>query len=1068
MAHLEKGFKKSLSPRHNAASILSAMTKDNCMTLKFTERLTSWFGEPPIKLCRNLISTIVCLLLSSMSMMTFADEPETLNFNRDIRPILSAKCFACHGPDAQNRDSEFRLDTKEGAFADLGGYFGIAPGQLNQSELYRRIVSTDESEQMPPPAHKKPMKTAEIELLKRWIKEGAPYSGHWAFEPMTRPPVPAVQIKSTNQIDHFIAARLTSEGFSWAPAASPATLFRRLYLDLTGLPPSLRELEAFLEDPSDEAYEHTIRQLMKTPAFAERMAMEWLDVARYADTNGYSIDDHRDMWGWRDWVIRAFQINMPYDQFIREQLAGDLIKNASENQIVGTGFLRNSMNTHEGGTIPEEYKVARIADQIDTVSTAFLGLTIKCAQCHDHKFDPISQRDYYRFYAFFNTSSEPGHGATNGNTKPLLSVSPILQNANEFKTSIKERIAALEFIKANPEDLLGDARLKWEQETLAKAPPTNATGPPNKNLINSFPFPKKNQTQGLSWIGASPAGDGEFAWFRKTFALKSIPERAQLYISCDNEAEIWVNGKLLGKNPDWRTPSIFDLTPLLLDGENLISIAAKDWESGGVSPALLALVALPDGQYILSDSSWRVSTKPQPDWNQLGQQKRGSFMVASVIAKHGDGPWGNTFSRLKSANEATQTASLFAALRKPSHQRINSEQDVVTAAFAKSNPEMGKLAKAIDGEIAVLEKSLTSGKTTVMVMDQAAANRKTPILIRGQYDQHGEIVSSGIPEMFGETLLGPSPNRLDLANWLTDRANPLTARVTVNRYWQMLFATGLVKTTEDFGSQGEWPSHPELLDWLAAEFIASGWDVQHLLTTMLLSRTYRQSSNVNADLLERDPYNRLLARAPRYRLSAESVRDGALAIGGLLTPKLGGPSVFPPQPNGLWKEVSHFGYPGFFSAQHFFPDRSHQVYRRSIYTFWKRTSPPPVLNAFDAPTRETCAVRRSRTNTPLQALVLMNEPQFVEASRGLARWMSTVSENVDVQIRMGFRRATARYPSARESEILRAAFARQIVYFSQSSDRVTAYLAGKGTVQDAALTTVASLILNLDETITRE
>ena len=1020
----------------------------------------------------NLLQRLLCLTVlagtTCSPRLLQAETTGKIDFNRDIRPVLSAKCFACHGPNAKDSDSEYRLDTKEGAFIDLGGYRGIIPGDLDSSEVYQRIISDDEVDQMPPPEHKNPLLASEVALLKRWIEQGAPYAGHWAFSQIEHPTPPKVQVRTTNGIDHFVARRLESEQLSFSSPANPETLFRRIYLDLTGLPPTLADLDRFLSSQEPKAYELAIDQLMETPAFAERLAMDWLDVARYADTNGYSIDDHRDMWGWRDWVIQAFLNNMPYDDFIRQQLAGDLIKDSSQQTQVATGFLRNSMNTHEGGTIAEEYRVAAIADKIDTVSTAFMGLTLKCAQCHSHKYDPISDRDYYRFFAFFNTSAEPGKGAVNGNTKPFLEIDPILQTADQFRDAVEQRIAALEFLKTHPEDFLGNARKVWEEETLAKAGPVKIDAAAlAASLKNQFPVPKQHESKGLSWIWANETGSGEFAWFRKSFSLEKIPEQVLLYVSCDNEAEIWINGKWLGKNPDWRTPSVFDLRPLLSEGENVLAIAGKDWVRGGAKAALVAAVAMPNREYLFTDESWRVSDREIEGWNRRDEPD--GFRQASLLAAHGSAPWGDTFASLSSSKANIEMDALVGVLRKPDNQRSLAEQDQVASAFAKANGEMSKLINAINGEIGVLRKSLSSGKTTVMVMDQTAANRKTPILIRGQYDQHGEVVEPGIPEVFGDLPEGSIRDRLALANWLTDPANPLTARVTVNRYWQLLFGTGLVKTTEDFGSQGEFPSHPELLDWLASEFIASGWDVRALLKTMLLSRTYRQSSVVSRESWKRDPYNRLLARAPRYRLSAESLRDGALTIGGLLDRSLGGPSVYPPQPKGLWKEVSHFGHPTFFTAQHFFRDETvAQIYRRSLYTFWKRTSPPPVMMAFDAPNRETCSVRRTLTNTPIQALVLMNEPQFVEASRGLAQRMSSVDGTVEDKIRFGFRLATSRYPSVKELEILNAAYRRQSNYFSESRSRITNYLGEKAEPSVAALCTVASLILNLDETITRE
>ena len=885
-----------------------------------------------------MIKLFPFLPLFLLASAAIAETRQPLNFNRDIRPILSNKCFACHGPDSQNRDAGYRLDTSEGAFADLGGYAGIVPGEPDASELVLRITNDDVDMRMPPQEHKNPLTDEEIDLLTRWIEDGAEFTGHWAFEPIQRPEPPAT-MTTTGVIDRFIAAQLEQSDLGFSPEASPETLVRRLYLDLTGLPPTLAQVDAFLKNPELE-YETTIDHLMDSPQFAERMAMEWLYVARFADTNGYSIDDHRDMWAWRDWVIQAFQNNLPYDEFIRQQLAGDLMDNPTEQQKIATGFLRNSMNTHEGGTIAEEYRVATIIDKVDTVATAFMGLTMRCAQCHDHKYDPISQRDYYRFFAFFNTSTEPGKGGVNGNTKPMISVDPILPDDAAFRASLESRIASLQHAKANPENLLGDARQVWERETLAKA---------DASLV----------TQAVT-----------------TFVSRALP--------------------------------------------------------------------MP-------------------------------FFAASEFPPQLD---------------------LVAALRKPDQERSLEDQNLVAAEFGKANTDMGKLVASIDGEIDLLRKSLASGKTSVMVMNEDAADRLTPILMRGQYDQHGEIVDPGIPEILGSLPPSTRADRLALADWLIDPDHPLTARVAVNRYWQMLFGTGIVKTSEDFGSQGEWPSHPELLDWLAAEFLESDWNVRDLLKRMLMSRTYRQSSNVDEELLEVDPYNRLYARAPRFRLSAEAVRDSELAIAGLLKTAVGGPSVYPPQPLGLWKEVSHFGYGGFFSAQHYFADRDAEVYRRSLYMFWKRTSPPPVMTTFDAPSRETCTVRRSLTNTPLQALVLMNAPQFVEASRGLAMRMLYAGESVVAQIGHGFRLATARNPSPDELEILSAAYERQLAYFTASPNRAASYLGRQdsrtmnavdsaavqrtdrtghtnyGAISDypqiAAMSSVASLILNLDETITRE
>ena len=496
---------------------------------------------------------LLAILHTPQESLGNASQP--LDFNRDVRPILSAKCFACHGPDTEENESGYRLDIKEMAFADLGGYQGITAGKPEDSELYQRIIAAEDSIQMPLPEHKNPLSQVEISVLKRWIEEGAIYDEHWAFEAITRPLIPEIQSNAENAIDHFIGKELEENKLAFSEQAKPETLFRRIHLDLTGLPPKMQDLDRFLNNVSKESYSAEIDRLMNSPAFAERLAMEWLDVARYADTNGYSIDDHREMWGWRDWVIKAFLNNMPYDEFIRQQLAGDLMENSSDSMKIATGFLRNSMNTHEGGTIAEEYRVASIADKIDTVATAFLGLTIKCAQCHTHKYDPISHRDYYRFFAFFNTSAEPGKSAVNGNTQPLLEVAPILQDSEAFRQSIEQRIASLEFLKTHPEEFLGSARQVWERETLANAPPPRSE---SSSTPKQFPIPTSEEAKGLSWIWTDQLGAREYAWFRHTFSLDALPKKRH----CLSPATMKPKSGSMGRN--WEKIQIGEHPPSLI------------------------------------------------------------------------------------------------------------------------------------------------------------------------------------------------------------------------------------------------------------------------------------------------------------------------------------------------------------------------------------------------------------------------------------------------------------------------------------------------------------------------
>ena len=751
------------------------------------------------------------------------------SFNKDIRPILSENCFFCHGQDAKDKGGELRLDIREQALANRDGVMAIVPGNPEKSEIIRRILSKDPDDVMPPPeAHMVAMPSKDIDTLKRWIKAGAVYEPHWSFVAPKKSQVP----EGTNPIDHFVNQRLTEENLKPSQVADPETLVRRVYLDLTGLPPSLADIDAYLADHAPDRWEKLIDRLMNSVHFAERMALPWLDGARYSDTHGYSIDDHRDMWGWRDWVINAFQKNQPYDQFLLEQIAGDLIPNATPDQIAATGFLRNSMNTHEGGTIEEEYRVNYTIDKVDAVSTSVLGLTMKCAQCHDHKYDPISQKEFFQIYAFFNTSSEPGKGATNASTPPVMNYKSPLGDGG--MDQLKARIAELEHFKTNP------------------------------------------------------------------------------------------------------------------------------------PPELAA--------------------------------------------------------------------------------RIN------------------QLNKSIEEEIKVLKRDLDRGHTSVMVMDHKPTLRKTHILVRGAYDQYGEEVTTGVPAVLPNLDAAASPTRLDLARWITRPDHPLTARVAVNRTWQMVFGRGIVETAGDFGNQGSWPTHPELLDWMAVDLVENKWDIRHVLKTILTSEAYRRSAASTPEHLEKDPRNELLARSPRTRLPAEIIRDQALAVSGLLNPAVGGPGVHPPQPD-LWREISHFGYVPAFTAQIFLKGQGASVKRRSLYTFWKRTSPPPVMMLFDAPTRETCAVVRNATNTPLQALVVMNEPQFVQSGIALGkRMMADGGNSPTSRITHGFRLATGRSPKSEEIKLLEKSLARHLErYTKNEADSKTL----AGTPEQAAYAMLGSTLINLDEFINR-
>jgi len=748
-----------------------------------------------------------------------------IDFNRDIRPILAEACCQCHGPDEANRQAELRLDHRENVMKPREGYSIIVPGKPEQSELVTRISSDDEAMQMPPADHPRQLKPLEVELLKRWIAEGAEYETHWSFLSSTCPTVPAVQHSTwpRNPIDRFVLTRLEREKLDPSPTADRVTLLRRVTLDLTGLPPAPEEVDAFLADRTPGAYERVVDRLLASPRFGERMASVWMDAARYADSGGYQGDLPRTMWPWRDWVVRAYNDNMPFDQFTIEQLAGDLLPNPTTDQLIATGFNRNHRINDEDGIILEEFRTEYVADRVDTTAAVWLGLTLGCARCHDHKFDPLTQKDYYSFFAYFNSVDEVGRG--NGNSQPLY----------YFDSSIRPQIEAID--------------------------------------------------------------------------------------------------------------------------ERLLEL--KD-------PA--------QGEY----------------------------------------------------NEVTELK---------------------------------------DKRRKILESSLTT-----MIMRDLPEPRETHILIRGQYSEPGDIVEPATPAALPGASDELPQNRLGLARWIVDPQNPLTARVAVNRYWQTYFGTGLVSTPEDFGTRGDAPSHPELLDWLASEFVRSGWDIKAIHRLIVTSATYRQSSTTDKSKFERDAQNRLLARGPRLRLPAEMVRDQALAAAGLLVEEVGGAAVKPYQPEGYWTELVLF-------APEYEQSTAGDLYRRSLYTFMRRTVPPPSMTAFDMPSREVCTLQRSRTNTPLQALVTMNDPTFIEAARVLAeKAIRESGGEPGLAIDVAFRNVLSRLPSPEERTLLLDEFWRRAQTFEQHPEHARQFLSvgDKSPADDlrpatlAAFTAVTSLLLNLDETVTRE
>ncbi len=1074
-----------------------------------------------------------------------------VDFNRDIRPILSDTCFKCHGPDEKQRMANLRLDDTEGLFTDRGGYRIIVPGNAAESKLYQKISSKDESMLMPPTYSGRSLTPAQIELFKQWIDQGAKWDTLWSFVPPKRPTVPEVKGKAwpRNPIDNFVLARLESEGLGPSPEADRATLLRRVYFDLTGLPPTLAEIDAFIADRSPDAYEKRVDQLLDSPHYGERMAMPWLDLARYADTHGYHIDSMRDMWAWRDWVIKSFNQNLPYDQFTIDQLAGDLLPNATMDQKIASGFNRNHMITLEGGAIPEEYHVEYIVDRVSTTSTAFLGLTMGCARCHDHKYDPIKQKDFYRFFAFFNTVPERGLDGFTGNAVPVLPMPS--HDQQERLDTLNAQIASTRV--ALPEKDLLAQRNDWQKTALASLPEPSRQGlsayyPFDGDLTDASGFhhdAKAVRGEVVFDDDGAVGRDGEFSpetqvAFGDTGDFdRSQPFSVSMWMRPSGQRSVKILLKHAG-GEHWQGWELFDTKPeangYSLRVARIVVRLANHWPDDALEvqtkePVPVSkLSSVPvtglhqiaveyDGSGKASGIKFFVSGK-QVETEVLKDHLRGSFRTTALL-QVGDKSLGTAFegamddlriyNRTLSANEVEDLAvrlparSLLQALGGRPDSEIATLQppkdDDVQIGMEDSAKTKEETAKALEKsrqaklseyflEYASPEKErqlylnlidlqeekakLDEAIPTVMIMAEMKKPRETFVLGRGQYDAPKDKVTANVPAFLPPMAPGLPMNRLGLAEWIVSPGNPLAARVAVNHFWQEYFGIGIVKTSEDFGSQGEPPSNPLLLDWLATEFVRTGWNVKAMQRLIVTSATYRQSSRITPELAERDPENRLLARGPRFRLPAELIRDNALAVSGLLDNRIGGPSVSPYQPKGLWEEMA-FGQG--FTGQVYEESTGKDLYRRSMYTVWKRTVPPPALVTFDAPDREKCTARRSVTNTPLQSLVLLNDPTYVEASRFLAaRMMTQGGKTPTARINFAFRLATGRLPDAQERAVLLEQAQEALADYREHGDEAKELLAVGASRSDprlnpnelAAWTTVASIILNLDETITKE
>ncbi len=972
----------------------------------------------------------ICALLAFFATAVGA---QSISFNRNIRPILSDHCFTCHGPDAANRQANLRLDLPNGAR-------GL------ESEILRRVNSGDDAERMPPPSSGKPhLVAAEVDLVKRWIEQGTPWEPFWSFIPPKRPALPAPQDLSwvKNPIDRFVLTRIERESLRPSPEADKAMLIRRVSLDITGLPPTRAEVDAFLADQSPRAYETVVDRLLASPRYGERMAYRWMEAARYGDSNGYQTDGARDMWRWRDWVIDAFNRNMPYDRFTVEQLAGDLLPNATLDQKIATGFNRNHRTTGEGGIIPEEYRVEYVADRAQTTATVWMGLTVGCARCHDHKYDPISQKDFYKLFAYFNQiPNERGFVWNYGPEAP--------------------------FVKAPlPDQQRHLAELDARVETLRRDLPEIGHAPLNWKTAKDWTV-----TQGLVFrqqAKGSYNGDvAEFgylqpftfsAWIKPTSGDGAILTRLDDYIESQGHGLYLMNGKV-------RLHLTHRFTDLGLRVETVEPVKLNEWQH---------VVATYDGKRLASGVRIYINgeareTKILFDQNtEPFQKKHTPIRVGEGGGLRFDGEITDAriYKRALTADEAAAISvrepirTLAALPQRTKLQQAKLDLAYLDLAAPKNIREaLAELAKAQSER-----DSFYNSIPTVMTMADGA-NRETHVLKRGAYDAPAEKVTAGVPEILpAKTAPG---DRLELARWLTDRANPLTARVTVNRFWQSYFGTGIVKTVDDFGSQGEFPANPELLDWLAVEFMESGWDVKAMQKLIVMSAAYRQSSATTPELLAKDPDNRLIARGPRLRLGPEAIRDQALAVSGLLVEKIGGPSVKPYQPAGLWQELA--GGKGYEQS------KGEGLYRRSLYTWWKRTSPPPYMMNFDSPNREQCAVFENRTNSPLQALDLMNDVTFLEASRKFAeRIMTEGGSTAESRIDFGYKLLLARAPSSKQKQILIANESRMAADFRKDPAAARQFLQQgespidtKDPVELAAWTSIASLLLNMDEAITKQ
>lgn len=1045
-----------------------------------------------MKIATTAVLAVVYTLTFLVRSVGAVESPSSVDFQQKIRPILSEHCFACHGPDEASREADLRLD-QIGSVVELGA---IVPGNPGESELVSRIRTKDPDAVMPPADFGKPLSEEQKDLLEHWIAAGAPWQEHWSFVAPQKAPLPhhdGVQQWARNSIDYFVYAKIRELGFSPEGESDRSTLARRVALDSTGLPPDPTLLETFLVREDPKAYAEYVDDLLNSPHAGEHRARFWLDAARYGDTHGMHVDNYREIWPYRDWVIRAFNTNMPFDQFVVEQIAGDLLPEATLEQHIATGFNRCNITTSEGGAIPEELDVRYMVDRVETTATVFLGLTAGCAVCHDHKYDPISQREFYQLGAFFNNTTQPAMDGNQPDTPPVVVIPREDFHEEWFQLQAQRRQ-----LRAALNQATQSVEPWWSGHPKALEHPV-----PTDDLLVWLPFAQgEDDTFQLaetdSWADDHPAGKRGIRFGASSEAEVELP---QLRTDEPFSISFWVRtpdkvinttlleqmgeskeGKAIGWTLTLGTQGTLKL--LMHDGlGNAITgklpdndaLRPRSWQhvcvrySGGTANSSFSILA--NGHRV----AMRNASQKLFDQIEACDLVDGPMKIAPNAATCGISDL-RVFRRWLSDAETRllyehHTLRKLLASDTGWHDMSASERELIAICFQYTQDATFRETSFQLAGTETRRDFIYAHSTTTSVMQERASPPRAWILQRGEYTKRGEEVSPNVPEVFPPLPDGDSQNRLSLAQWLVSPEHPLTARVKVNRLWQSVFGVGLVKTSEDFGVMGDRPTHPELLDWLAVEFIDSGWDVNHLLHLILTSATYRQASHVTPAKLVADPDNRYFTRGPRVRLDAEVLRDQALAVSQLLRRDIGGPSVKPYQPKGLWKVVAITGS----NTKEFQQDSGGALYRRSLYTFWKRTSPPPSMAAFNAPTREQCTVRRERTNTPLQALVMMNDVQYVEAARHLAQWTLQHASDNSQRASWMVRRALSRPASDQEVKELASAASAFSARFAENQEAVQKLIAVGESSPDATLdpvelgawTMVANTIMNTDEFINR-